>query len=70
MMQFTPLEDFFSDELQSQYCVGLSYTVKDDAAHAKLAALVPKWLAEGKVRQGGADDKAIAAHFAGSGKVE
>jgi hypothetical protein len=31
-MQFTPLKDFFSPELQSQYCVGLSYFVKPDAA--------------------------------------
>lgn len=35
-MQFTPMKDFFSPELQSQYCVGLSYTVKDDAAHAEI----------------------------------
>lgn len=69
-MQFTPLEDFFSPELQSQYTVGLSYTVKDDAAHAKLALLVDKWIAEGKVRAGPPDDKAVAAHFGGAGKVK
>lgn len=69
-MQFTPLQDFFSDELQSQYCVGLSYFVKDDAAHAKLAELVPKWMAEGKVRAGAADEKAIATHFAGAGETK
>lgn len=69
-MQFTPLKDFFSDELQSQYSVGLSYTVKDDAAHAKLAALMPKWIAEGKVKAGAPDDKAAAAHFGGAGEVK
>lgn len=69
-MQFTPVKDFFSPELQSQYCVGLSYTVKDDAAHAKLAKLIPKWIAEGKVRAGAPDDKAVAAHFSGAGEVK
>jgi hypothetical protein len=64
-MQFTPVEDFFCKELKSQYCKGLSYTVRpaDDPRiagtdkrsvltrknRALLAQLVPQWLAEGKV---------------------
>lgn len=66
-MQFTPLEDFFSEELKSQYCVGLSYTVRP--GNAKLAALVPKWISEGKVRQGGPDGPAPIARVSGVGKV-
>jgi hypothetical protein len=69
-MQFTPNKDFFSPELQSQYCVGLSYAVKDDAAHEKLAALLPKWIAAGLVRAGPPDEKAVAAHFAGTGETK
>ena len=71
-MQFTPLKDFFSEELQSQYCVGLSYFVKDDAAHAKLKALVPKWTAEGKIRPGAPDPTSTGIHhasFDGEGKI-
>jgi len=69
-MQFTPLKDFFSEETQSQYCVGLSYSVKDDPAHARLATLVPKWVAEGKIRFGPPDEKAAAMHFAGAGEAK
>lgn len=49
-MRFTALEDFFSPETKSQYVKGLSYTARTPA----LAALVEKWLAEGKVAVGGA----------------
>lgn len=69
-MQFTPNKDFFSSELQSQYCVGLSYYIRDDAAHAKLAELVPKWIASGLVRAGPADAEDIAKHFDGTGEVK
>ena len=69
-MQFTPINDFFSDEMQSQYCKGLSYFVKADAAHAKLAALVPKWIAEGKVRPGAPNAEAVSMHFSGAGKTK
>ena len=68
-MQFTPLVDFYSEEMRSQYCVGLSYFASGSAAHAKLAALLPKWIKEGKVRAGLPDAK-TEAHVAGSGKVE
>ncbi|HSW83559.1 MAG TPA: hypothetical protein VLH12_08795 [Usitatibacter sp.] len=60
--QFTPNKDFFSEELQSQYCVGLSYTAKDDADHAELAELVPKWISRGLVRAGAPAAGDIAKH--------
>lgn len=41
---FTATEDFFSDETQSQYCEGLSYTARDQ----KLLDLATKWVDEGK----------------------
>jgi hypothetical protein len=66
-MQFTPLQDFFCEELRSQYCVGLSYTVRQ--ADETLQALVPKWIAEGKVRQGAPDVPATIT-VAGTGKVK
>ena len=64
-MQFTPLKDFYSEETRSSYCVGLSYFVKDDADHAKLAGLVPTWIKEGKVRLGPARPEDIAKHLPG-----
>lgn len=67
-MNFTPLADFYCEELKSHYCVGLSYTLKraDDPAiagpdkrstrtrqnRATLAKLLPVWLQEGKVTLG------------------
>lgn len=44
-MRFTALEDFWSDEVHSQYCAGMHYTIVSGA----LADLVAGWLAEGKV---------------------
>lgn len=46
-MQFTPLEDFFSDELQSQYCAGQNYTVRP--GNDRLAELVAAWAAVSRV---------------------
>ena len=48
-MRFTAVEDFFSDETQSQYVNGMSYAAADD----RLRELVVKWIAEGKVCEGG-----------------
>jgi len=50
-MRFTALQDFYSDETQSQYVCGLSYTV--GPADERLHELVAKWIAEGKVVEGG-----------------
>ena len=50
-MRFTALQDFYSAETQSQYVSGLSYTVA--AADVKLHKLVARWIAEGKIVEGG-----------------
>jgi len=47
--RFTALEDFWSDETQSGYVEGFSYTIGGD----KLDRLVQQWLKEGKVQIGG-----------------
>ena len=67
-MQFTPLKDFFSDEFQSHYLVGLSYTVRpgDDT----LAALVPQWIDQGKVRLGAPSAPLAAAKVVGIGTIK
>jgi hypothetical protein len=65
-MQFTPLEDFFSDELRSQYCVGLSYTVREK--DLVLQSLLPEWLEKGLVILG-PPENAVAQQVAGQGKV-
>ena len=66
-MQFTPIKDFYSDEFQSQYCAGLSYTVRPE--DKKLADLVPVWIAEGKVRLGVPETVLAEAKVAGSGDI-
>jgi hypothetical protein len=50
-MRFTVVDDFYSEELGSQYVAGLSYEARD--ADDKLKKLIPKWIKEGKVREGG-----------------
>jgi hypothetical protein len=66
-MQFTPISDFYSDEFNSHYLVGLSYTVRpgDD----KLAALVPQWIKAGKVRLGAPSAPLAAAKVVGTGHI-
>jgi hypothetical protein len=66
--QFTPLKDFFSEEFQSHYLVGLSYTVR--SGDDKLAALVPQWIKEGKVKLGAPGAPLEAAKVVGSGKIK
>ncbi len=67
-MEFTMLESFFSEELQSAYVKGLSYTAREpgpapakDAAkdlhvvhqrRTRLRELVPQWVEEGKAVYG------------------
>jgi hypothetical protein len=48
---FTVIDNFTSDELQSEYVAGLSYTARDE--DEKLLGLIEKWIKEGKVREGG-----------------
>ncbi|HXU04656.1 MAG TPA: hypothetical protein VN903_27025 [Polyangia bacterium] len=64
-MQFTPLKDFYSKETRSQYVTGLSYFCKDDADHAVLKSLLPKWIAEGLVRVGPPTAEEIQRHLPG-----
>lgn len=45
-LQFTALIDFWSDETQSQYAEGLSYTANTD----RLQELVAEWAKEGKIQ--------------------
>jgi hypothetical protein len=50
-MRFQALQDFWSDETQSNYCRGLHYTVRPD--DDKLRKFVMKWKHEGKIALGG-----------------
>lgn len=49
MEHFTILKDFFSHELQSQYCKDMHYRArpKDE----KLLTLLPKWEEDGLIRR-------------------
>lgn len=68
-MQFTPNKDFHDDELRSDYCVGLSYTVRP--GNDVLAGKVADWLAEGLVRAGAPDTpKPNEASVKGAGKIK
>jgi hypothetical protein len=50
-MRFMVIDTFFSEELGSEYVAGLSYEARpEDEA---LLALIPQWISEGKVREGG-----------------
>lgn len=51
MYRFTVIDNFESEELQSQYVAGMSYQARDE--DEELLALIPKWIEEGKVRLGG-----------------
>ena len=50
-MRFTALEDFYSDETQSQYVAGLSYESRP--GDRKLIELIPQWIVDGLVQMGG-----------------
>lgn len=68
-MQFTALQDFWCEELKSQYTKGMTYTVR--AGNDRLAQFVTKWLAAGKVTLGAAAVAATTdAEVRGSGTVE
>ena len=57
LIQFTAIQDFWSDETKSQYCEGLGYRVTAD-----LVDLIASWEKEGKIRYG-----AAAAQVSGEG---
>jgi hypothetical protein len=45
-MTFTPLCDFYCEEFKSEYCRGLSYTVRN----ARLFELAKQWERDGKIK--------------------
>lgn len=49
--RFTVINSFHSDELNSEYVAGMSYEARDE--DATLLGLIPQWIEEGKVREGG-----------------
>ncbi len=82
-MKFTPTQDFWSDEMKSMYCAGMTYTVRaatdpavqgEDkkskhirAQRAKLAQLVADWRRDGKIKV--ADSDVPEAAVSGAGEV-
>lgn len=63
-MIFTPLHDFWSDEFQSQYSKGLTYTARTPLLHYA----VEQWVKEGKVAI--IKEKLPAASVRGRGEVK
>jgi hypothetical protein len=51
LVRFIALKDFWSEETGSQYCAGLGYTVRPESH--KLRELIPRWLEEGLIAEGG-----------------
>jgi hypothetical protein len=49
--RFTVLDNFTSEALQSEYVAGMSYEARDE--DAKLLEMIPKWIEQGLVREGG-----------------
>jgi hypothetical protein len=60
--RFIANETFWSHELQSQYVSGLSYEVR--TSDDKLLDLLDRWIAEGRVIEGGQ-----TATMSGTGEV-
>lgn len=68
-VHFTPIDDFSSDEFQSLYLKGMTYTIRP--GNTRLAEAVERWLAEGKVRLGTPETpRADAAKITGAGAVQ
>ena len=59
-IDFTALDDFWSDETKSQYCADMSYRVTSD-----MAKLVAGWVKEGLARYG-----RVEAQVMGTGAVQ
>lgn len=56
-MRFTALQDFYSDETQSQYVAGLSYETRP--GDSQLSELLPQWIVDGLAELGGPAAKII-----------
>jgi hypothetical protein len=61
--RFTVLDDFFCDELQTQYLAKYGYEAGDD--DELLQSFIDDWIREGKVREGGP-----AAEVSGTGEKQ
>jgi len=64
---FMAKTDFFSPELQSGYCKGLIYKIRDD--NKRLAQLAQQWQSDGKVILG-VKPKSFSQTVSGRGTVE
>ena len=65
---FEAVEDFFSEEFDSQYAKGLRYTIHP--GNTKLATAVAKWIEQKRVRIVDAQPGAAQpAEMTGTGKV-
>jgi hypothetical protein len=62
-MRFTAKEDFFSDEMQSQYVKGMTYNAEPD--NEKLLEMVEHWIEDDLVEEGGPE-----AQVTGTAEVE
>lgn len=68
-MKFTPTQDFYDADLQSEYLVGFTYTVRSGNDH--LAAKVDEWRAAGLVAIGtAAEQPSSPAKLRGAGTVK
>lgn len=61
--RFTVIDNFRSEELQSEYVAGMSYEARDE--DETLLGLIDQWIEEGKVREGGP-----AAEVSGTAEVK
>jgi len=66
-VQFTPTKDFYSKETRSQYCAGLTYSVKP--GNVLLEELVPQWFEAGLVNIGAPVAVPAKAKVSGAGKI-
>lgn len=58
-LRFTVIDSFHSDEFECDYVAGLSYEAGDK--DTLLLTLIPRWINEGKVREGGPEAQAMGA---------
>lgn len=54
-MRFTAIDSFWSDELQMHFVAGMSYEPRE--GDDLLRSLVPGWIEQGKIREGGPESK-------------
>lgn len=67
-VQFYPLEDFSDSDLQSSYCVGFTYTLRE--GNELLEQKVNEWLKAGKVALDNPQNSKTVARLQGTGQVK